>query len=106
MTPNLGQGGCCALEDAVILGRELHRAFDAGATRASIATSLETFSRRRWERKFPLVVRSNLMGQVFQGSFPPVRVLRDILVIPRIPPQMVIKHTLFDCGELPVVVAE
>ena len=89
MTPNLGQGGCTALEDALVLGRSLQQAGaparvaalrdalaggGAGGARqrqqqAAAAAVRETIGRYEWERTkrcLPLTVRSHLMGAALQ----------------------------------------
>ena len=45
-TPNLGQGGCCALEDAVVLGRRLGGA--AGGE--GVAAALRSYEAERLRR--------------------------------------------------------
>lgn len=88
MTPNLGQGGCTALEDAVVLARALANAVQSGAAITTVATSgsglqqqqqrLETalrgFEAERSGRCLPLTVRANIMGLLLQLPFEPVSV--------------------------------
>lgn len=64
MTPNLGQGACCALEDAVILARKLADAIKAGPD--SIDDALRTYGSERWPRVFPLTIRASLVGSLLQ----------------------------------------
>ena len=45
MTPDLGQGGCQALEDAVVLGRVAHRLRRAGDCRAGWPTTTRNAGR-------------------------------------------------------------
>ncbi|WP_163989117.1 FAD-dependent monooxygenase [Pyxidicoccus caerfyrddinensis] len=72
MTPNLGQGGCQAIEDAVVLSECLST--DADVTRALI-----TYEQRRRERANQLVLRSWRLGQLAQMESPTGRFLRDSL---------------------------
>ncbi len=92
MTPNLGQGGCTALEDALVLGRSLQQA-GAPALVAALQDSLAggslggsgqqqqqqqqqaaaavregigRYERERSQRCLPLTVRSHLMGAALQ----------------------------------------
>lgn len=102
MTPNLGQGGCCAVEDAVVLAGKLAAAMtDGGGGSAAIDRALENFCSERWARVFPLTVRSNLVGSLLQWDNPAVCAVRDGIVIPKL--VMLgpfLEHTNFDC-ELP-----
>lgn len=59
MTPNLGQGGCQAVEDAVVLAHLLHRA-GPGAVPAALAA----YSAARRERTDAIRVRSRRAGRV------------------------------------------
>ncbi|MFP2907959.1 FAD-dependent monooxygenase [Pyxidicoccus sp. 3LFB2] len=72
MTPNLGQGGCQAIEDAVVLAEQLAR----GDT---VAASLAAYEALRRERANQIVDRSWRMGQLAQLESPTVRFLRDTL---------------------------
>lgn len=78
MTPNLGQGGCTALEDAVELGRAVAQAVQgssgSSSTRAAaLAVALRRYEAGRRARCLPLTVRSNLMGAALQLPYAPVR---------------------------------
>lgn len=99
MTPNLGQGACCALEDSVTLVRKLATAINSGA--ASVEDALSSYGNERWPRVFPLSVRANLVGSVLQWENPFVCYLRDNVIIPklvRLGP--LLEHTNFDCDPL------
>ncbi|KAJ4822342.1 hypothetical protein Tsubulata_029762 [Turnera subulata] len=100
MTPNLGQGGCCALEDAVVLARSLADALKSDS--ASIANALQAYESTRWPRVFPLTIRANLVGALLQWDNPLVCSVRNNIVIPklvRLGP--ILEHTNFDCEPLP-----
>lgn len=91
MTPNLGQGGCTALEDALVLGRSLQQAGApalaaklhdslAGssarsfgqqqqqqqAAAAAVREAIARYERERTQRCLPLTIRSHLMGAALQ----------------------------------------
>ncbi|KXZ53582.1 hypothetical protein GPECTOR_6g499 [Gonium pectorale] len=104
MTPNLGQGGCVALEDAVVAGRALREAADAAGggrpSAASLASCLRAYEAARSRRCLPLTVRSNLMGAALQLPQPPVLALRNAFVAAAFSPSHFLDHTAFDCGEL------
>ncbi|MCY1014219.1 FAD-dependent monooxygenase [Pyxidicoccus sp. MSG2] len=72
MTPNLGQGGCQAIEDAVVLSECL-------STEADVTRALVTYEQRRRERANQLVLRSWRLGQLAQMESPTGRFLRDSL---------------------------
>jgi 2-polyprenyl-6-methoxyphenol hydroxylase-like FAD-dependent oxidoreductase len=72
MTPNLGQGACQALEDAVVLAACLD-----GAT--NLPTALRAYEQRRIARTTGLVRQSRRIGQVGQWQHPLACALRDAL---------------------------
>jgi 2-polyprenyl-6-methoxyphenol hydroxylase-like FAD-dependent oxidoreductase len=81
MTPNLGQGACQALEDAVVLGASL-----SGAT--DVARALRAYEARRIPRTTAIVNRSWQVGRIAQWQHPLACGLRDTLVRltpPRLP---------------------
>ncbi|MCO6009807.1 FAD-dependent monooxygenase [Actinoallomurus purpureus] len=71
MTPNLGQGACQALEDAVVLAACLDRTPD-------VASALADYDRRRRSRTQNVVRRSARLGAVGQWSWPPAALARDL----------------------------
>lgn len=72
MTPNLGQGACQALEDAVVLASCLDGASD-------LAAGLRTYEQRRRQRTSRIMRQSRRIGQVGQWQHPLACVLRDAL---------------------------
>ncbi|KAL2902986.1 Monooxygenase 3 [Bienertia sinuspersici] len=68
MTPNLGQGGCCALEDAIVLAKKLSRAMKY--EQESIKDAMKSYGDERWGRVFPLTIRANLVGGLLQWENP------------------------------------
>lgn len=99
MTPNLGQGACCALEDAVVLAKKL-----AGALKSedpSVEGAFRSYGTERWPRIFPLTIRANLVGSILQWENPVVCSVRNNIVIPklvRLGP--LLEHTNFTCESL------
>jgi 2-polyprenyl-6-methoxyphenol hydroxylase-like FAD-dependent oxidoreductase len=79
MTPNLGQGACQAIEDAVVLARCLG---ERGAT----AESLRSYERQRSDRVAMVVRRSRRVGMVGQVQNPAICWLRD-RALAMIPPK-------------------
>jgi 2-polyprenyl-6-methoxyphenol hydroxylase-like FAD-dependent oxidoreductase len=82
MTPNLGQGACQALEDAVVLGRWLEHATD-------VPIALRGYEAERRPRASSFVRRSRDVGRVGQWSHPLAVRVRDGLarrLLPRMQP--------------------
>lgn len=99
MTPNLGQGACCALEDAVVLARKLASAITTGST--TVEDALKSYGDERWHRVFPITVRANLVGSFLQWDNPAVCSVRDNVIIPKVlKPGSMLEHTNFDCEPL------
>lgn len=84
MTPNLGQGACQALEDALILARTLRQVH-------SLENALDVYQQKRLARANMVVVNSHRMGLVAQWEHPLACWLRDCLLA-LIPPQMLLKQ--------------
>ncbi|KAL3700259.1 hypothetical protein R1sor_018281 [Riccia sorocarpa] len=105
MTPNLGQGGCCALEDAVILAQKLGPVLlTASEDGQRVSKALEEYAAERNRRTLPLAVKSFVMGSLLQIGFPPVVYIRDKLAIPKlVNPKSFLGHTLYNPGQLPTV---
>ncbi|KAI5655773.1 hypothetical protein M9H77_32960 [Catharanthus roseus] len=82
MTPNLGQGACCALEDAVVLSKKLAEAIISKTM--SVEDAFRTYEKERWGRIFPLTIRSNLVGTLLQWDNPLVCSVRNGIVIPKL----------------------
>jgi len=72
MTPNLGQGACQAIEDAVVLARCL-------GVGDGISRSLRLYEDRRIRRTAAVVRRSRLVGRVTQLQNPLLCRLRDVV---------------------------
>ncbi|GIL96665.1 hypothetical protein Vretimale_2430 [Volvox reticuliferus] len=104
MTPNLGQGGCTALEDAVVLARKLGAlAQVAGSTPPSstdVANALRSYEYERSSRCLPLTIRANLMGAALQVPLLPVVMVRNAFVERAFSSGHFLDHTVYDCGRL------
>jgi 2-polyprenyl-6-methoxyphenol hydroxylase-like FAD-dependent oxidoreductase len=70
MTPNLGQGGCQAIEDAVVLA-------DALAKEPTVEAALARYQARRIPRANRFVARSRALGRLAHVRSTPLRWLRD-----------------------------
>ncbi len=84
MTPNLGQGGCQGIEDALVLARELSKA-------APAETALRRYENERIARTTPIVLRSRQVGSLGQLENSVARRLRD-LVLGSIPAKMTLRQ--------------
>ncbi len=73
MTPNLGQGACQALEDALVLADCLRKS-------SEVPEALKTYQKRRIERTSGIVRQSRQIGQVGQWHNPLACWLRDTLL--------------------------
>jgi 2-polyprenyl-6-methoxyphenol hydroxylase-like FAD-dependent oxidoreductase len=75
MTPNLGQGACQAIEDAVVLARCLREVDEAASE--GVADALRRYEGLRAARTARIVRRSRRIGQVGQLENPLLCRLRD-----------------------------
>ncbi|WP_330334186.1 FAD-dependent monooxygenase [Streptomyces sp. NBC_00536] len=75
MTPDLGQGGCQAIEDAVVLAGLLG---DAGA--AAVPAALAAYTEARWARTDTLRIRSRRAGRIGALTHPLAVAARDLAV--------------------------
>ena len=94
MSPNLGQGGCCALEDAWELAKAM--AIDSNTT-PRIEDAIVRYHRRRALRCTPLTVRAGLMGLALQIDNPIITMLRDSIIVPKVfSPNRFLNHTVWE----------
>lgn len=101
MTPNLGQGGCQAVEDAVVLAHLL-----SGAGASGVPTALAAYSAARCARTDAIRVRSRRAGRIAALSHPLAAAVRDLAV--RAVPARAARRSmddLFDGFTLPAVPA-
>ncbi|KAJ3689989.1 hypothetical protein LUZ61_019153 [Rhynchospora tenuis] len=95
MTPDIGQGGCMALEDSIILARYLSDAVYKG----KIEEGLEKFANdRRW-RCAEVVARAYIVGFIQQSSNWFLSFLRE-KVFARTLARALLKTPDYDCGKL------
>ncbi|KAK7850135.1 monooxygenase 2 [Quercus suber] len=106
MTPDLGQGGCSALEDAVVLGRHIgnliikNKKLVAGD---QVAEALERYVKERKWRVAKLIVGAYLAGWVQQdGSGWFMKFLRDSIFYRHFS-SLISNDKQYDCGKLPCV---
>ncbi|XP_065621439.1 monooxygenase 2 isoform X2 [Quercus suber] len=106
MTPDLAQGGCSALEDAVVLGRHIgnliikNKKLVAGD---QVAEALERYVKERKWRVAKLIVGSYLVGWVQQdGSGWFMKFLRDSIFYRHFS-SLISNDMQYDCGKLPCV---
>lgn len=104
MTPDLAQGGCSALEDAVVLGRHIGLSYikNKGLVSVEIPRALEDYVRERRWRVAGLITGSYLSGWVQQCGYGRwTRFLRDV-VFYRFLFRKIVDVVNFDCGRLPI----
>ncbi|CAM0870835.1 unnamed protein product [Alopecurus aequalis] len=101
MTPDLGQGGCAALEDGVVLARCLGEAIldDDGTEKERIELGLRKYARiRRW-RSIQLVGTAYIVGFLQQSNNVVVSFLRE-KVLAGVLATRLVKMSNYDCGTL------
>jgi 2-polyprenyl-6-methoxyphenol hydroxylase-like FAD-dependent oxidoreductase len=92
-TPNMGQGGCQAIESAVLLVRCL-------GEMDSLPAALRRYQRARWPQASLLTFQSRQIGQAGQFSFPLLCAFRDAagLLLPDallgIPFRLIVDHRI------------
>jgi 2-polyprenyl-6-methoxyphenol hydroxylase-like FAD-dependent oxidoreductase len=96
-TPNMGQGGCLAIEDGVVLARTLTSHQDPAA-------AWEAFSRERYPRTSAITQESWRFGKIGQWENRVACWLRNRafgLLLPRFGSRTLPKYASFDPGPLP-----
>ena len=101
MLPNLGQGACTALEDAVVLSRSL-------ATAANVVAALRSYEAERHDRTAKLIAGSWAFGVPVRWRNPVAVRAREVVL--RMMPAALLRrqvrfYTDFDVGPLPDPVA-
>ncbi|XP_043688029.1 monooxygenase 2-like [Telopea speciosissima] len=112
MTPDIGQGGCSALEDGVVLARCLAEALLEETRRESmkveekeeeecnrIKKGLEKFAKERRWRSFELISTAYMVGFIQQSDGKFLTFLRDKLLSPFLA-GLLLKRAAYDCGKL------
>ncbi|CAN6314009.1 unnamed protein product [Urochloa humidicola] len=105
MTPDLGQGGCSALEDGVVLARCLgdalvgKDAMGGGAEKERVEAGLREYARiRRW-RSLELIATSYTIGFIQESDHVIVSFLRDKFLSGVLAGRL-LKMADYDCGTL------
>lgn len=102
MTPDLGQGGCSAIEDAVVLARCLGRALVSSTKdedHVKIAKGLEKYAKERRWRSFSLVSAAYVVGFLQESDNKVVSFFRNKF-LSRFTVDPFVRMADFDCGEL------
>ncbi|XP_042479190.1 monooxygenase 2-like [Macadamia integrifolia] len=113
MTPDIGQGGCAALEDGVVLARCLAEALPKESRRESnlrvedkeddefnrIKKGLEKFAKERRWRSFELISTAYLVGWMQQSEGKVISFLRDNFLSSFLA-GLRLKSSSYDCGKL------
>lgn len=106
MTPDLGQGGCAALEDAVVLGRHIGNSFikNKGIVTTgdnNVAQAIDGYVKERKWRVIGLIIGSYLSGWVQNGGSKWwMKFLRDVIFY-RLLFGWILSIAKYDCGKLP-----
>ncbi|CAL8465231.1 g4766 [Coccomyxa elongata] len=100
MTPSLGQGGCIALEDGVMLAKALVAAGGASAPAAAVADALRGYEAERVARAMPVTVKSHIMGAMLQIRNSWFALARNLVVKNFYPVHSFLKPAAFNCGTL------
>ncbi|KAL3700262.1 hypothetical protein R1sor_018284 [Riccia sorocarpa] len=104
MTPNLGQGGCCAMEDSIALARTLGPVLVHGGNPNPrvISEALEEYAAERNRRTLVVTVISFILGFLLMIAFRPFVYLRDNYLLPKFFTRTTfLSQTLYDPGQLP-----
>ncbi|PIN19143.1 Kynurenine 3-monooxygenase [Handroanthus impetiginosus] len=110
MTPDIGQGGCSALEGGVVLARTLAAALrqksvvgarenEEKVQRERIVMGLKKYAKERRWRSIKLVSVAYVVGFIQQSNGILISFLRD-RVIARYLAAILLKMSQFDCGSL------
>lgn len=106
MTPDIGQGGCSALEDGVVLARCLGQALNeknGGNSEEEesrrIEMGLKKYARERKWRGFDLISTSYIVGSIQQSRGKVLGFLRDKVLAGFLVGKL-LSMSRFDCGEI------
>ncbi|KAG0552746.1 hypothetical protein BDA96_01G533700 [Sorghum bicolor] len=105
MTPELGQGGCAALEDGVVLARCLGEAFSHGHGHDEqdegrrFTAALEKYAEARRWRSIQLITAAYVVGFIQQSNNAVIRFLRDKF-LSRLLSKTLVAMADYDCGTL------
>ncbi|XP_020212038.1 monooxygenase 2 isoform X2 [Cajanus cajan] len=107
MTPDIGQSGCCALEDGVVLARCLSEGFSKEPGThikekdqyIRIEESLKKYARERRWRSIDVSFTSYMVGSIQQAESQLISFLRD-KVLATFLANLYFKKSAYDCGTL------
>lgn len=106
MTPDIGQGGCSALEDGVVLARCLGQALSENNGGNSeeeesrrIERGLKNYARERKWRGIELISTAYLVGSIQQSNGQVLGFLRDKVLAGFLTGRL-LRVSSFDCGKL------
>ncbi|KAF8405448.1 hypothetical protein HHK36_010354 [Tetracentron sinense] len=110
MTPDIGQGGCAALEDGVVLARCLAEALNVKPNQETknkaeeeeynmIKKGLEKFAKERRWRSFELISTAYMVGFIQQSQGKMMNLIRDKWLSAFLA-GLLLKRADFDCGKL------
>ncbi|KAF9590274.1 hypothetical protein IFM89_032282 [Coptis chinensis] len=108
MTPDIGQGGCAALEDGVVLARCLSEVFLRKQTEEKandeeeykrIRKGIKKFAEERKWRSFELIATSYIVGMLQQSNGKIMNFFRDKFLSSYLA-GLLLKKSDFDCGKL------
>lgn len=104
MTPDLGQGGCSALEDAVVLGRHIGNSFQVNGRLVpkAVSRAIDGYVKERRWRTTWLIIGSFLSGWAQLGGkgwF--MKLFRDAIFY-RFLFKRLFGVANYDCGKLPI----
>ncbi|XP_062176627.1 monooxygenase 2-like isoform X2 [Alnus glutinosa] len=115
MTPDIGQGGCAALEDGVVLARCLAHALlkdPSGKTKEKaerdhreeykrIEMGLKNYAKERRWRSIELITTAYMVGFIQQGDETVMNFIRDKILVAHLA-GLSLKKADFDCGKLSI----
>jgi 2-polyprenyl-6-methoxyphenol hydroxylase-like FAD-dependent oxidoreductase len=112
MTPDIGQGGCAALEDGVVLARCLAEALSGKTSRETkekaeremdeykrIEMGLKKYAKERKWRSIDLISTAYIAGFIEQSDGKVMTFLRDKILAVFLA-GLLLKKSSFDCGKL------
>jgi len=104
MTPDLGQGACCALEDGVVLARCLAEAFseekeEEEVLYKKIEESLKKYAKERRWRSVDVTTTAYMLGSIQQAESRLVTFFRENILGTFMASQY-LKKSGYDCGKL------
>ncbi|KAL2468212.1 FAD/NAD(P)-binding oxidoreductase family protein [Forsythia ovata] len=109
MTPDIGQGGCSALEDSVVLARCLAEALSekpSGNEKESddgeyvkMERGLQKYAKERRWRSYSLISMSYIVGMIQESNGKVIRFLRKSF-LSKCTVGIVVRMADFDCGKL------